>query len=131
MTTTSNCAECTAFIDGRCARSILLLRKSERVPECFTPDPESMAAKYYDGTKEGYEAIDAALATMSSNGFADEHPLFAALNTGIGPHITDTSDQNLHPLAGFLAGAANRLRNALAAISQTQSENTTQEQKND
>lgn len=120
MTATSNCAECVSFIDGGCSRSILPLGRTERVPECFTADPESMAAKYYDGAQAGYEAIDAAIVAMCGNGFTDEQPLFSALNKGVGPHITDTSHPNLHPLAGFLAGAANRLREALAALSQHQ-----------
>lgn len=115
------CDGCTSLDDkGGCSRSILPLRQTERVPDCFTADPESMAAKYYDGAKAGYEAIDAAIVAMNSNGFADEQPLFAALNKGIGPHITDTSNPNLHPLAGFLAGAANRIRESLAALSKHQ-----------
>lgn len=127
MTKMTNCSGCTSLNDkGKCSRAITPLRRTERVPECFTADPGSMAALYYDGSKEGYEAIDAAIASMSGNGFADEQPLLAALGKGVGPHINDTSDPNLHPLAGFLAGAANRIREALAEVSQSITNNATQ-----
>lgn len=125
MTLEPICEGCTSFIDGKCARSILPLRKTERVPECFTADPESMAATYYEGAQLGYEAIDAALATMSNDGFTDEQPLFKALNAGVATHVTDLSDENLHPLAGFLAGAANRIREALNPLPQTSPETQT------
>lgn len=118
MTETNNCTGCTSQDDkGDCARSIIPIRLTEHVPKCFSADPDSMAAKYYDGAEEGYKAVDAAIATMTEANFANEQPLFGALNVGIGKHVTDVSDANLHPLAGFLAGAANRLREALAAIS--------------
>lgn len=127
MTKITNCSGCTSLNDkGKCSRAITPLRRTERVPECFTAEPGSMAALYYDGAKEGYEVIDAAIASMNSNGFADDQPLLAALGKGVGPHITDTSDPNLHPLAGFLAGAANRIRAALAEVSQATTTNATQ-----
>ena len=95
MTHEQICDGCTS-LDGKggCARSILPLRKTERVPECFTADPESMAAKYYVGAKEGYEAIDAAIASMAETNFANEQPLFGALNVGVGQRVTDVSDEN-------------------------------------
>lgn len=126
MTKMTNCSGCTSLNDkGKCSRAITPLRRTERVPECFTAEPGSMAALYYDGAKQAYEAIDAAIASMSGNGFADEQPLFAALNKGVGPHITDTSDPNLHPLAGFLAGAANRIREEMRQLSQPTTSNDT------
>ena len=132
MTKKTNCDGCTSLNDkGECVRAITPLRRTERVPECFTAEPSSLAAKYYDGAKAGYEAIDAAIAALKSNGFADEQPLLAALSKGVSPHITDKSEPNLHPLAGFLAGAANRIRLELAALSQSQPENDHQGDKNE
>ena len=125
MTKTTNCIGCSSFDEeGGCTLSIIPIRRTEHVPDCFSADPDSMAAKNYDGAEEGYKAVDAAIATMAETNFANEQPLFGALNVGVGKHVTDVSDENLHPLAGFLAGSANRLREALAAISTPHPKNT-------
>lgn len=120
MTKEKICDGCTSFIDGGCARSILPFTQSERVPECFAADPNSMAGKYYDAAKDGYEAIDVAIVAMNGAGFADEQPLFAALTAGISPHVDNISQEGLHHLGGYIAGAASRLREALSTLSQHQ-----------
>lgn len=131
MTHESICTGCTSLGDkGGCIRSITPLQRTERVPECFVAAPESMAALYFDGAQEGYAAADIAIANMAGNGFANEWPLFVALNSGVGPHVTDLSHEGLHHLAGFLAGAANRLREVLA-FSQAEPVSNQKEQDHD
>lgn len=115
-----SCAGCSSLDEkGVCTRSIIPIRRTEHVPNCFSADPDSMAAKYYDGAEEGYKAVDAAIATMAETNFANEQPLFGALNVGVGPHVTDLSQEGLHHLSGYLAGAANRIREALNRLPQT------------
>lgn len=126
MTKKNNCTGCISQDekDG-CTRSIIPIRRTEHVPDCFSADPDSMAAKYYDGAEEGYKALDAAIATMAETNFANEQPLFGALNVGVGPHVTDLSQEGLHHLAGYLSGAANRIREALNPLPQTSPETQT------
>lgn len=120
------CAGCSSLDQkGDCSRSIIPIRRTEHVPKCFSAAPDSMAAKYYGGAEEGYKAVDAAIATMAETNFADEQPLFGALNVGVGPHVTDLSQEGMHHLAGYLVGAANRIREALNLRPQTTPETQT------
>lgn len=71
---------------------------------------------YATESKRGYEAIGAAIDRMQADGYAVETELFLALASGF--HAHQIEEEARYALAGFFAGAANRLRETLSLLSQ-------------
>ena len=71
---------------------------------------------YAAESKRGYEAIGGAIDQMQANDYAVETELFLALASGFHPY--QLNEETRYALAGFFAGAANRLRETLSLLSQ-------------
>lgn len=68
---------------------------------------------YFDYSEAGYRATDAAISAMTTASFASERPMFDALAVGLEPFFRGLTIADQHAVAGFLAGAANRVRESL------------------
>lgn len=64
---------------------------------------------FFDYAESGWKAVDAAFSKAGAESAALEVALAEALQVGVGPFISALSNAEVHAVAGFLAGAANRL----------------------
>ena len=78
------------------------------------PAPASPADDvYFDYAEAGYRATDEAIGSMSAACFSSEQPLLDALAIGLNLFFRGLTIADQHAVAGFLAGAANRVRESL------------------
>lgn len=103
---------------------------STETTNCEQPDPVSADDDvYFDFAQAGYEAASSAITATIANDFESERPLFDAMATGLNPFLRWLTLAEQHAVAGFIAGAANAVRDALNPLSK--SNLTNQEKSNE
>lgn len=88
-----------------------------------TPDPVPVTHDvFHDHAEAGYHAADAAISAMAGEVFTSEAPLLNALAAGMCPFLRGITEADQYAASGFLAGASNRVREALLQMSQPETQ---------
>lgn len=79
---------------------------------------------FHDHAEAGYHAADAAISAMAGELFISEAPLLNALLAGVHTFLRGITEADQYAVSGFLAGASNRVREALLQMSQPETQLT-------